>query len=60
MGFWQFSWNFVNDEVMGFLGSSMSGSFEKGLNATFFVLIPKKRGVEDLRDFRPISLVRGV
>ena len=24
MGFWQFSWNFVNDEVMGFLGSSMS------------------------------------
>ena len=31
--------------------------FVKNLNATFVVLIPKKAGVEDLRDFRPISLV---
>lgn len=29
----------------------------KNLNATFLVLIPKKGGVEDLKDFRPISLV---
>lgn len=27
------------------------------MNATFFVLIPKKDDVDDLRDFRPINLV---
>ena len=34
--------------------------FLKSLNNTFLVLIPKKSGVEDLRDFRPISLLRGL
>ena len=29
----------------------------KSLNATFLVLIPKGRTVEDLKDLRPISLV---
>ena len=33
------------------------GKFFKRLNATFLVLIPKKVGTEDLRNFRPISLV---
>ncbi|RVW16899.1 hypothetical protein CK203_088632 [Vitis vinifera] len=31
--------------------------FVKSLNATFLVLVPKKGGVEDLKDFKPISLV---
>ena len=31
--------------------------FVKSLNTTFLVIIPKKVGAEDLRDFRPISLV---
>ena len=31
--------------------------FVRSLNVTFLVLVPKKRGVEDLKDFRPISLV---
>ena len=31
--------------------------FVKSLNATFMILIPKKVGAKDLRDFRPISLV---
>ncbi len=34
--------------------------FEKSLNATFLALIPKKLGVVDVNDFRPISLVSGV
>ncbi|RVW34516.1 hypothetical protein CK203_115335 [Vitis vinifera] len=29
----------------------------RGINASFLVLIPKKGGTEDLKDFRPISLV---
>ena len=33
------------------------GRFEKSLNATFLVLIAKKGGTEDLKDFNPISLV---
>ena len=32
-------------------------SFLKSLNTTFFILIPKKGGAEDLGDFRPISLM---
>ena len=31
--------------------------FMKSINASFFMLIPKKGGAEDLKDFRPISLV---
>ena len=35
-------------------------SFVKSLNTTFLILIPKKRGAEDLGDFRPISLLGGL
>ena len=35
-------------------------SFEKSLNATFILLIPKKAGVVGIKDFLPISLVGGV
>lgn len=34
--------------------------FERNLNATFFVLIPKKGGVEEFKDLRSISLVSGL
>ena len=35
------------------------GCFVRSLNSTFLVLIPKKGGAEDSRDFRLISLVGG-
>ncbi|KAL6331982.1 hypothetical protein AAG906_020335 [Vitis piasezkii] len=60
-GFWQFSWDFVKEEVMNFFRQFHEiGSFVRSLNATFLVLIPKKGGAEDLKDFRPISLVGGL
>ena len=34
-----------------------SGRFVASLNATFIGLIPKKANAENIRDFRPISLV---
>ena len=34
-----------------------TGRFIRSLNTTFIVMIPKKGGAEDLKDFRPISLV---
>ena len=33
------------------------GVFERSLNATFIVFIPKKGGAENLRGFCPISLI---
>ena len=35
-------------------------SFLKSLNNTFLVLLPKKGGVEELRDFKLISLLGGL
>ena len=34
-----------------------TGKFVKSLNSTFLVMVPKKEGVDDFKDFRPISLV---
>ena len=48
-------------EVMNFFKQfHESGSFVRSLNATFLVSIPKKGRVEDLKDFKPISLVGGL
>ena len=60
MAFWQFSRDFVKQEVMGFFWDLFHNIFlERSLNATFLVLIPKKGGAKDLKDFKPISLVGG-
>ena len=58
LAFWSFSWDFVKVEVLGFFREFFEhNQFVKSLNATFLVLIPKGRTVEDLQDLRPISLV---
>ena len=51
----------MKDEVMIFFKEfHKQGRFVRSLNSTFLVLIPKKVGVEDLRDFKPISLMGGL
>ena len=58
LAFWSFSWDFVKVEVLGFFREFFEhNQFVKSLNATFLVLVPKGRTVEDLKDLRPISLV---
>lgn len=39
---------------------NLQGKFKKSLKATFISLIPKKVGVVDIKDNRPISLEGGV
>ena len=59
--FWQFGWEVVKSDIMGlFKDFYEHGSFVRSLNSTFMVLIPKRVGVEDLKDFRPISLTGSI
>ena len=61
MAFWHFSWEFVKIEVLNFFNEFHEhGRFVRSLNATFWVLIPKTKGVDDLKDFRLIILVGGL
>ena len=56
--FWQSSWAFVKEHVMRMFGEFYeAGKFVKSLNASFLVMIPKKGGAKDIKDFRPISLM---
>ncbi|RVW41291.1 Endonuclease MutS2 [Vitis vinifera] len=59
--FWQSCWEFIKEEILEMFKDFYDhSSFLKSLNNTFLVLIPKKSGAEDLRDFRPISLLGGL
>ena len=56
--FWQASWHLVKGEIMEvFRDFHANETYIRSLNATFLVLIPKKGGAGDLKDFRPISLL---
>ena len=46
---------------MGFFNEIFkSGCFVRSINSTFIVLIPKKGGAEDFKDFSTINLVGGL
>ena len=61
VAFWKNAWDFTKEEIMKmFKEFHEHNSFVRSLNNTFLVLIPKKSGAEDLRDFRPISLLGGL
>ncbi|CAL5390518.1 unnamed protein product [Camellia sinensis] len=61
MAFFKHCWCVVRTDVMATLEAFfMSGHFKRSLNATFLALISKKGGAEDIRDFRPISLLGSV
>ena len=61
MTFWSFNWEFVKHEVQNFFNEFHEHSrFIQNLNATLLVLIPKQKEIDNLKDFRPISLVEGL
>ena len=58
LAFWQHCWDVVKVEVMNvFKEFYEQECFVKSLNATFLVLVSKRGGVEELKDFKLISLV---
>uniref|UniRef100_A0A2N9EI09 Reverse transcriptase domain-containing protein n=1 Tax=Fagus sylvatica TaxID=28930 RepID=A0A2N9EI09_FAGSY len=61
LAFFQQCWNVVRSEVLALCQEFHEYChFERSLNATFVSLIPKKHGADEIKDFRPISLVGGM
>jgi mannosylglycoprotein endo-beta-mannosidase len=59
--FYQACWEVVRSDVMDTITYFFErGRFMRSFNATFIALIPKKPGVSDIKDYRPISLISGV
>lgn len=59
-GLVQSCWEILKEDMNIFHDFHATGKFEMSLNATFIPLIPKKTKAVDVKDFCPISLVRGV
>lgn len=54
-------WNFMRFEIMEIVGDLQEKCLRNWkLNTSFMVLIPKKDGEKEAKDFRPISLIHGV
>ena len=61
MSFFKVCWETLKEDLMQTIHNfHRKETFEKSFNATFVALIPKKHGAEELKDFRPISLIGGV
>lgn len=61
MAFFQACWDVLSLDIMKvFYDFHARGLFEKSLNVSFILLIPKIPGANSFKDFRPISLVGGI
>ena len=61
LAIFQQCWSVVRGEVLAVCQKFHEHChFERSLNATFVSLIPKKHGADEIKDFRPISLVGGM
>ncbi|CAN0838702.1 LINE-1 retrotransposable element ORF2 protein [Linum grandiflorum] len=61
MNFYKHSWTIVKSQVLcAFSDFFERSSLPVSVNSTFICLIPKKDVVEDVRDFRPISLTGSI
>ena len=61
IAFFQLCWKVVRLDVMAVFKQFFDeGVFERSLNSSFIVLIPKKASAEDIWDYRPISLIGSV
>ncbi|PHT82420.1 hypothetical protein T459_15435 [Capsicum annuum] len=61
MSFFKVCWDTVKVDLLEIVHNfHQKELFEKSFNATFIVLIPKKAGDEEPKDFRPINLVGSV
>ena len=61
LAFFQHCWSIIRNDVLAVCKEFHEHcQFERSLNATFVSLIPKKHGANQLKDFRPISLVGGM
>lgn len=61
MEFFKQCWEIIKEDLIAAIQNFHENCFfEKSINATFVTLIPKKVGVVELTDYRPISLIGGV
>ena len=61
IAFYKHCWEIVKIDILNSLQEFHEHEcIKRSLNATFVVLIPKKPGVSDVKDFRPICLIGSV
>ncbi|GKV02020.1 hypothetical protein SLEP1_g14507 [Rubroshorea leprosula] len=59
--FIKFAWSILKEDFVSFFNEFHSnGRLVRGLNSSFLTLIPKKNNPIELKDYRPINLIRCV
>ena len=60
--FYKVCWPIIKRDVMAVIAAIWCRKFQQfgRLNTAFVTLIPKKEGAEEVKDFRPISLVHSI